>query len=139
MPGEAADDPDRGPASHRHKPWTAGQSAAPAEFDWVGLDASLQWQAFQRVVGLLRSRGNDVLVLVGPFNEHIIVPQQRPVFHALRDGIAAWLAANGVACVIPETLPSDLYADASHPLTDGYQRLAKEICRDKTFQNWLER
>ncbi len=137
VPSEAEDDPDRGPASPRHKSWTVSRAAAPVRFDWVDLDASLQWQAFQHVIGLLRGRGNDVLVVVGPFNEHMVALKQRPAFRALRDGIAAWLSANNVTCVIPETLPSDVYADASHPLTDGYQRLAKAICRDAAFQNWL--
>ena len=139
VPDEAEDDPDRGPSSPRHKPWTADQAAAPARFDWVDPDASLQWQAFQRVIGLLRGRGNDVLVVLGPFNEHMIAPKQRPAFRELRDDIAAWLAANDVVCIIPETLPSDLYADASHPLTDGYQRLAKNVCGDAAFQSWLAR
>jgi hypothetical protein len=137
VPGEPKDDPARGPQSDRHVPWTEGETAAPVRFDWVDLDASLQWQAFQRVIGLLRARGNDVLVVLGPFNEHMIVPEQRPVFRQLRDGIAAWLAANDVVCIIPETLPSDLYADDSHPLTEGYERLAKDICRDAAFQEWL--
>ena len=46
VPGEAADDPARGPASRRHKPWTSGRTS-PARFDWVELDKSLQWKAFQ--------------------------------------------------------------------------------------------
>ena len=137
VPGEAEDDPDRGPRSPRHKPWTAGEAAGGAKFDWVPLDASLQWQAFQRLIGLLQSRGCDVLVVLGPFNEHMAAQRQRPAFHKLREGIAAWLAAGQIACVVPETLPSDLYADASHPLTDGYERLARRICRDAAFRKWL--
>jgi hypothetical protein len=135
VPEEAADDPERGPGSALHRPWREGY--APARFDWVGLDASLQWQAFQRVVGRLRSRGCDVLVLLGPFNEHMVAEEQRPVFRRLRDDIAAWLADNGVAHVVPETLPSDLYADASHPLTEGYALLARRIYGDPAFQQWL--
>ncbi len=51
VPGE----PQRRPAtaareSPRHKPWTAG-GGKPTRFDWVGLDQSLQWQAFQRIRG----------------------------------------------------------------------------------------
>jgi hypothetical protein len=136
VPGEAEDDPQRGPASPRHRPWTES-GGEPVHFDWVALDASLQWRAFQRVIGLLRGRGNDVLVVLGPFNEHMVAEDQRPAFHELRDGVAAWLAANQVAFVVPEVLPSDLYADASHPLTDGYAILARRICRDPAFRKWL--
>ena len=56
------------------------------------IDQSLQWAAFQRLVKLLQSRGNDVLVVVGPFNEHIMAAENRPAFRRLRDGIADWLA-----------------------------------------------
>ena len=99
--------------------------------------------AFRRICTrcLLRSRGNDVLVVLGPFNEHMIVPEQRPKFRKLRDGIAAWLAENDVVCIVPETLPSDLYADDSHPLTDGYEQLAKAICIYSPWQflYWYDR
>ena len=82
VPGEAEDDPARGPSSRRHKPVDGGEEAPPA-FRLGGPHVSLQWQAFQRVIGLLRGRGNDVLVVVGPFNEHMIVPEQRPAFRGL--------------------------------------------------------
>jgi hypothetical protein len=130
-------DPQRGLKSPRHKPWsTDGQ--ATARFEWVPLDSSLQWRAFQRVVGVLRERGNDVLVVLGPFNEHMMTDENRPAYRRIRDGIAAWLRQNHVPAVLPEALPSALYADASHPLTEGYDLLAKRICADETFQNWLK-
>lgn len=138
VPGEPADDPLRGPASPRHKPWNSDGSE-PGSFDWVDLDTSLQWQAFQRCVNLLRSRGNDVLVVVGPFNEHIIAPEQRPTYRAMRDGVTSWLQRNGVAHVVPETLPSELYADDCHPLTDGYASMARRVYEDPTFKEWRVR
>jgi len=70
------------------------------------LDQSLQWAAFQRLVKLLESRGNDVLVLVGPFNEHMMAEENRPRFRRLRDGIADWLAKNRVPHIVPATLPA---------------------------------
>lgn len=136
IPAEPPDDPQRGPTSPRHKPWTAG-GAEPTEFEWVDLAQSLQWQAFRRVIHRLRDRGDDVLVVIGPFNEHFVVESQRPTCRALRDGIAAWLSQNNVATVVPATLPTDLYADASHPLTKGYALLAERIWKDRVFQRWL--
>jgi hypothetical protein len=133
---EPVSDPERGPSSPRHKPWTAG-GAEPSAFDWVDLGSSLQWAAFRAVIDRLRDRGDDVLVVVGPFNEHHVVQSQRATSRALRDGIAAWLSRNGVAVIIPETLPSELYADASHPLTEGYALLAERIWNDAGFQKWL--
>jgi hypothetical protein len=135
LPGEPADDPQRGPASSRHKPWNTG-GAEPAPFEWVDPAASLQWQAFQRVIRILQDRNDDVLVVVGPFNEHMIVDEQKPTFRAWRKTIVAWLAQNHVAVVVPETLPSELYADDSHPLTDGYRLLASRLLEDSTFRAW---
>jgi hypothetical protein len=43
-----------------------------------------------------------------------------------------------VPYVVPELLPSALYADASHPLTDGYALLASHVWRDQEFQKWLQ-
>lgn len=136
VPVAPAIDPQRGPASPRHQPWSA-TSKTPVGFDWVSLDASLQWQAFQRLVRLLRDRHNDVLVVVGPFNEHLIAPESREGYRALRDGIAAWLRAQGVPCVVPAPLASELYADASHPLTAGYEALAGVLMADESFRGWL--
>ena len=102
------------------------------------LDRSLQWGAFQRLVKLLQRRGNDVLVVLGPFNEHIMAAENRPAFRQTRDGIVDWLAKNQVAFVSPEPLASALYADASHPLTEGYQLLAKRLYGDETFLRWRD-
>jgi len=136
VPGEAASDPERGVNSPRHKPWSStGQGST--RFEWVELDHSLQWAAFQRLVKVLQSRGNDVLVVLGPFNEHIMANENRPAFRRLRDGIVQWLSENHIAQVAPETLPSPLYADASHPLTEGYQLLAAALYRDAVFQKWI--
>jgi hypothetical protein len=136
IPAEPREDPDRGPASRRHKSWNAG-GAEPTQFDWVNLNDSLQWQAFERVIRLLKARHNDVLVLLGPFNESMIAPDQGPVYRALRDAAAAKLARQGVALVVPKSLPSALYADASHPLTAGYALLAWRLKSDSTFQRWI--
>jgi hypothetical protein len=136
VPTEPAADPDRGIDSPRHKPWsTTGEGST--RFEWVELDRSLQWAAFQRLVKLLQSRGNDVLVVVGPFNEHIMAEENRPAFRRLRSGVADWLVSNHVPNVVPTALPSMLYADASHPLTEGYQLLASRLFGEAAFLDWL--
>lgn len=138
VPEAPARDPLRGPQSPRHRPWTAS-GQGPTRFDWVGVESSLQWRAFQRVLSVLRGRGNDVLVLLGPFNEHMIAQDNLPAYRAIHDGIAAWLKENRVPVVAPSPLPSELYADASHPLTDGYKLLAAQLYADPVFQSWLAR
>jgi hypothetical protein len=129
-------DPDRGPGSPRHRPWSA-EAGSDNHFDWVALDSSLQWQAFRRVLETLRAQGNDVMVILGPFNEHFMADDNQPAYRKIRDGIEAWLTENHVPHVTPETLPSALYADDCHPLTEGYQLLAKRLYANPTFQEWL--
>ncbi len=136
VPAEPADDPQRGVTSPRHRPWMA-EGAEPQRYEWVELGRSLQWAAFRRLLTRLRDRGNDVLVIVGPFNEHMIAAEQRPTYQKMREGVSAWLAQTGIPHIVPETLPSELYADASHPLTEGYKLLARRIGQNETFQKWL--
>lgn len=137
VPSAAALDPQRGPQSPRHKPWSAS-GAKPSRFEWVALEKSAQWKAFQRTVSVLRlDRGEDVLVVLGPFNEHMISDESRPAYRALRDGVEAWLTEQKIPHVVPEILPSELYADASHPLTEGYRLMAERLYRDSAFEEWL--
>jgi hypothetical protein len=138
VPQGPADDPLRGPESSRHKPWST-TGVGTTRFEWIGLDASLQWAAFQRIVRLLRERGIDVFVVVGPFNEHILAPENRPPYLSIRDGVAAWLAHENIPHSTPDPLPTLLYADASHPLTAGYEQLATHIATDPAFRQWIEK
>lgn len=137
VPTAPSDDLARGPASSRHVPWFKN-STSPNQFEWVDLNTSLQWSAFQRLVNYLRSQGNEVFIIVGPFNEHLVAEESRPGFHKLRDGATAWFTQNQFHFCAPETLPSALYADASHPLTDGYALLAKNLFQNADFQAWLK-
>jgi hypothetical protein len=99
----------------------------PQEFAWVGLDRSFQWRMFRRCVELLRARGNRVTVLIGPFNEHMIAPPSRPGYDRLLVDVQAWLREQGIPFAAPAPLPSELYGDASHPLGEGYERLAAQL------------
>ena len=138
VPLEPAVDPERGPTSPRHKPWSATGEGS-TRFEWVELEHSLQWAAFRRLVKLLQSHGNQLLVVIGPFNEQMMAEENRPAFRRLRDGMAAWFAQNQVDCVVPVALPSSAYADASHPLTEGYELLASRLYSDPVFRRWLDR
>ncbi|MSU36438.1 MAG: SGNH/GDSL hydrolase family protein [Pedosphaera sp.] len=136
VPPEPQEDPQRGPQRSRHKAWSTN-STGTTRFDWVGVDQSLQWHAFQRLIATVRVRGNDVLVVLGPFNEHIMAEENRPAYRKVRDDILLWLSNNQIPHLAPDPLPSAFYADASHPLTEGYQLLAKRLFTDATFRNWL--
>ena len=137
VPSAPANDPLRGAGSERHKPWNASEGN-PAQFDWVELDQSLQWAAFKRALEKLRARGNELLVVLGPFNEHMIAQESLDGYRKLRDGAGSWLKDHGIDCVLPEPLPSDLYADGSHPLTEGYRLLAGKISANADFKKWMK-
>lgn len=94
---------------------------------WVDLAGSIQWSSFLRAIDLLESRGNTVLVLVGPFNEHLLKEPSRVKYLELKRDIEERLQARKVRFVAPPALPTDQYGDASHPLGAGYALLAKEL------------
>jgi hypothetical protein len=104
------------------------------ELPWVSLEGSLQWQAFQRLVDLLRTRGNKVFIVIGPLNEHMLSPANAEVYRGILNEAGAWLTENDIAFFLPHMLSSDLYADLSHPLSQGYALLAEEIWRQMSGQ-----
>jgi hypothetical protein len=121
---------------HPSQPWY--QSGIDRQsFPWVELDTSLQWQAFQRVVRLLQERGNQVFVVVGPFNEHLLnVRRQRESlwrYWEMKAAIGRWLQEQQVPHLVPPPLPSKEYGDASHPLADGYELLARQLAVQPFF------
>ena len=112
---------------HEPIPWSRRPDARPLDFPWVSTDSSLQWRSFQRTLEVLTQRGNRVFVLVGPFNEHMLTANSREGYTRVRRAIEDWLRANSIPCLVPTALPSELYADASHPLSEGYRLLAKQL------------
>jgi hypothetical protein len=122
---------------HLEEPWYKN-SATRKDYPWVDPDASLQWPAFQRVVEVLRRRGNRVFVLVGPFNEHMMPPPVQTRFLA-RPIVAQGLIAPAIgAPALPQALVSLRVAtlDASALTTPGsierYQHVKAKVA------DWLE-
>ena len=128
--------PDRGLASERHKPWSAYQSGQ-VNMEWVTPGSSLQWQVYRRLAKRLKGRGCGLLVVVGPLNEHMMNGATREKYLGFRSAVADWLSREEICFVVPEVLPSDEFADASHPLTEGYERLARRLAIDPVFRAWL--
>ena len=111
---------------HAPEPWTR-QGITPQDFPWVDLAGSPQWRSFQRAIDILQRRHNRVTVLICPFNEHLLTPESRARFAALKAEVESALRARGLPVIAPPLLPSELYADASHPLADGYRQMAKSM------------
>jgi len=106
---------------------------AKKDFPWVKLETSLQWKFFRKSVKLLTERGNSVFVLVGPFNEHMLEGDSIEIYRQMKSEIGLWLQQNNIAYYMAPPLPSELYADASHPLDKGYAMLAKQLLENESF------
>lgn len=120
--------PDPSGARYSHpQPWSA-EGNIRRTLPWVPLRESLQWAAFQRIVRELRSRRNHVSVLIGPLNEHMLTERNATVYQGLLSEARAWLDREGIPHLVPDALPSENYADLSHPLhATGYESLAREM------------
>ena len=108
-------------------PPTAKLRANSVDFEFVALSTSQQWQAFKRTADVLTRRGNRVVVVINALNEHMLTPRSREVYTKLRQQMQDELRARQLECIVPDVLPADEYGDVSHPLSAGYQRLAKEL------------
>ena len=111
------------------------KTIAKQDFQWVELGTSLQWSFFQRSVEMLKARGNSVFVLVGPFNEHICKGKSIDTYRKMKSEIKIWLRQNNVPYYMPEALSGELYSDASHPLSEGYVMLAKQLFENELFRS----
>ena len=106
-------------------PWKK-RGVMEQDYDWIDMDKSLQWPAFQRVADLAAARQPGVR-------------RRRPLqrTHAdarepgsLREGQEhdrGLLKANDIAHAVPPALASEQYADASHPIAAGYEVMAEEL------------
>jgi len=113
------------------------QGIAAQDWAWVPLDKSYQWQAFTRVVKLLEDRGNKVCVMVGPINPYMMTPASLEKFRKIQRDICAWLQAHQVEYVLVPDLPSETYADASHPLDKGYDLIADSLLHSAVFASCI--
>jgi len=116
-----------------HISWTE-KGTAKMDFQWVELETSLQWNFFRQSVKLLKKRGNSVFVLVGPFNEHMLKGESIEIYRKMKSKIEDWLQQNNIAYYMPPTLPSELYVDASHPMSEGYVMLSKQLFENESFR-----
>jgi hypothetical protein len=122
---------------HDPVPWTR-QGIERQDMPWLDLDASLQWRAWCHAAKFLRLKGDRVLIVIGPFNEHLLSDPSRQRYQSLKQAVEVWLQSHRFRYVAPALLPSDEYGDASHPLSTGYARLAKSIVADRVFQEWFK-
>jgi hypothetical protein len=110
-------------------------------YPFVRESDSRQLRAISDIERLLSGRGNRVVVLIGPLNEHLMTEETRKTHDEFMGIIDWWFGPNPFGPKDPSVesappllrhlrfglLPSHLYADASHPLADGYRQLAAEM------------
>jgi len=113
-------------------------AAEPLDAEWVDLDASLQWRSLLRSVEILRHRGNEVFVLIGPFNETMLASHAAEELQALQRAMAERLRSKGVACWIGPAQRGGHFADASHLLPVGYEALARQLLEQERFQRFVQ-
>ena len=120
---------------HRARSWLA--QGAKQDLPWIDPASSLQWQAFERSVDLLRSRECEGFVLIGPFNEHMLEDSSLERYIRLRGECSRRLLEKEISFIAPVPLPTETYADASHPLSAGYALLAEMLLAHGPFLEWL--
>lgn len=119
------------------QPW---KDAGISVFDphWVDMKTSFQWACFLKTVDLLQRRGNHVFVVVGPFNEHMLTEASRGEYRERLAVVENQLTRAGIPHVIAPLLPSSYYADASHPLKEGYALLAERLVKNSSFNQFTQ-
>ncbi|MCK5850416.1 MAG: hypothetical protein KAH23_05825 [Kiritimatiellae bacterium] len=118
-------------------PWTQTDKYGMQGPPWVEIDESLQWSFFEQAIETLESRGNKVFVLVGPYNRHMLKETSATVYDQLMLDIGARLKEKNIPYFLPSPLPSEKYADSSHPLSEGYEMLAGEILKNDAFLDFV--
>ena len=53
----------------------------------------------------------------------------------MKSEIEVWLQQNNVPYYMPPVLPERFYRDASHPLSEGYDMLAKQLFENQSFKS----
>jgi hypothetical protein len=108
-------------------------------FEWVRLSESNQWRAFTRTIELLRERGASVFVLFVPINPYLQTEGSRARGEAQAKDAIAWLEAERIPYYCADGLQSVQYADASHPLADGYAAIARRLKECSAFKEWMNK
>jgi hypothetical protein len=103
---------------------------------WVNLGESLQWEAFQRIASMFQTRGARVFVVMDPFNEQMLTEKSLRAYRMMRQQVETWLRDQRVTFINLHLLPTEEYADASHPLAAGYARIARQLNENHDFQQW---
>jgi hypothetical protein len=120
-------------------PWSSREGAKNSDDPFLSLDGSVQWECYLGALKLLKSRGNRVFVLLGPYNTYNLTDKSRERFFAMMAAVKKKLDELGYPYFdsTRDLLPSEEYADKSHVLKKGHGMLARAMVDDQHFQQWL--
>ena len=107
-------------------------------FPWVPPEESFQWSSFKKAIRILKARNNEVFVTIGPFNPYILTERSLSRYNSMKKEMESWLGREGISYRPLQALSSEYYADASHPLKEGYARIAEELFETESFRQWME-
>ena len=119
-------------------PWTERKMKVQ-NFPWMEPEESFQWRAFRTAIEILRTRNNTVFIVLGPFNPYILSKKSLGRYNRMKGKIEAWLNERGIEYNSVPDLSSENYADASHPLKEGYARIAEGLFETDSFRRWVEK
>ncbi len=108
------------------------------EFPWIQPESSQQYASFREVMEILTARGNRIFVLIGPMNTHLLTKGSRARYNEIKSEIERRLEKDGIPFLSAHDLHSEHYADASHPLREGYSRIARELFASNAFRKWMK-
>jgi hypothetical protein len=121
--------------------WSSREGAQIRDDPFLSIGESLQWEFYLKALSFLKKRGNNIFVLLGPYNTYCLTDRSRERFFAMMDEVKKYLDELGYPHFdsTSDLLPSEEYADQSHLLKDGHARLAQALVKDSAFQRWLDR
>jgi len=101
---------------------------------------SIQFGLFLDAVEGLKKKNTRVFIMIGPYNQHYLVPESRERLFAMVEKIKAVFDERGYQYFDTFTvgLPSDTFGDSCHLLREGHDMLAKKMAADPAFRKWLD-
>jgi hypothetical protein len=107
--------------------------------DWVPIDKSMQWKFMLKTIAYLKKNGDDIIVLITPFNTYMVAEKSRERYYSIISDISDELSGNSIDFIIPVIDEKKYFADSSHFTAEGYRAMAENLLSSKKFQKFLER
>ncbi|OGD17805.1 MAG: hypothetical protein A2W03_14830 [Candidatus Aminicenantes bacterium RBG_16_63_16] len=122
-------------------PWSSRKDAAIRDDPFLPIGESVQWEFYLKALSLLKGKGANFFILLGPYNSYCLTEASRGHLFAMMDEVKKKLDELGYPYfdATRDLLPSAEFADQCHLLRNGHALLAKALVKDAAFQRWLAR